>query len=244
MFYSLCTLLRANHTPKAVPTQACTHSKFRESFANLAQTEFIILQQSGGRPRLKPWELDQRAAALTQVKIRIECAKSASRSISAASSIHQQARPTEQRCFIASLFYCLRRLTVCVDTKKWQSLAIKECDQSFDSAYVHTNRKSFSPALSYNFICRPRAERTTPQLTSSLWHSYSIVARWLHARSLSLYVSGSSAKKLLLNSPAQIADASIRKYCLLSALVQRMLLIDGSNGRLNYKFIVRRWFLF
>ena len=42
-------------------THARTHSKFRErELPNLAQTEFIILQQSGGRPRLRLWELDQR----------------------------------------------------------------------------------------------------------------------------------------------------------------------------------------
>jgi len=85
--------------------------------------------------------------------------------------------------------------------------------------YIHTNRKSFRRRFHIILYVNPR-ERTTPQLTSSLWHSYSIVARWLHAFYLAaLPRSCCSIPRHKLQKRRSLERGNI----LLSTLVQRML---------------------
>jgi len=95
MLYSLCTLLRVKHTPKAVPGPAHMHAPTvnseRESFRIWLKPNLLSFNKAVAGRGLGYENSISGGAALTQVKIRIECAKSGSRSISAASSIHQQA---------------------------------------------------------------------------------------------------------------------------------------------------------
>lgn len=173
-------------------------------------------------------------AALTQVKIRTECAKS---------PLAPSAPPAQHPSTQGEMFYCEFILlppppphSVCWYQKVPELGHKGMWSIIWQRAYIHTQTQTERAfARRFHIILYVSVERTTPQLTRSLWHIYSIVARrWLRA------------KKLLLNAPAQIAETRALEKSFMYLLWAAASLATGPAcdwwidwTRPNYKFIVR-----